>query len=347
MSKPKKDMNQILIEAAIHGSMRDLSRAPERTIRNLVDLALNFSNGRFQRNFLANAQTMLKNKKSAYYDLLRNAIADVDHDTLATFGLNVGYNGCTKGGKKIRAIKEEEHFAVPWLMSFMITKDSWEKHKERYFSAVTEGQRLGTCVYLLYVREELTGLSALLKKHPDCAFVLILNPELVTPPWMDEFETLHNFMVAVNTVGSYPTACELLGNRGFLYALYRHYSIADSHEILNGEWAKAVLPAKASFLFFQPQDEVPLKLRKKVYDYITETRKRQSYPAFLMDLFRDNMLIDEIISGNTRNVTFGEDGLLWVPDVDVRTSENPASETRLCLFEKPIEEILRSALALS
>ena len=79
MPRIKKDTNQILIETMVQRSLRDIACSPERTIRNLVDLALNFSHGRFQRNFLETAQAMLKNKKSAYYDLLKDAIASIDH----------------------------------------------------------------------------------------------------------------------------------------------------------------------------------------------------------------------------------------------------------------------------
>ncbi len=43
MPRIKKDTNQILIETMVQRSLRDIACSPERTIRNLVDLALNFS----------------------------------------------------------------------------------------------------------------------------------------------------------------------------------------------------------------------------------------------------------------------------------------------------------------
>ncbi len=42
MPRIKKDTNQILIETMVQRSLRDIACSPERTIRNLVDLALNF-----------------------------------------------------------------------------------------------------------------------------------------------------------------------------------------------------------------------------------------------------------------------------------------------------------------
>lgn len=345
MARTKKDTNQILIEAAIHGSMRGIERAPERTIRNLVDLALNFSNGRFQRNFLTNAQTMLKNKKSAYYDLLRNAIADADHDTLATFGLNVGYIGCTKGGRQIRAIKEEQRYNVPWTMSLVISGASWAAHRERYFSAVDEARQIGTHVFLLHAADAFPGLEALVKEYEDCAFVLFVAPEQVTPPWLDAFEPLHNLMIAVNTAGNYPTACELLRNRRFLYALFHAYSPADAPRILDGSWTESMRPVRAYFLFFQPETDVPLETRVQVYQYITDVRKLQSYPAFLMDLTRDSVMIDRIISENSRTVTFLPDGSLRLADGNALSLEEERHPAELNLFSTSVSDILRTVLA--
>lgn len=44
---------------------RDGKRSPRRTVRNLVDLGLNVSKGRFQTRFLTYAQEMLQNQESA------------------------------------------------------------------------------------------------------------------------------------------------------------------------------------------------------------------------------------------------------------------------------------------
>ena len=98
----KKDMNRILVEGTIRRTLKSMKESPERTIRNLVDLGLNFSNGRFQTRFLKAAQEMLHNQKSAYYSLVKHVAASVDHDLLTTFGVNLGYNSCTLGAKRIR-----------------------------------------------------------------------------------------------------------------------------------------------------------------------------------------------------------------------------------------------------
>jgi len=91
----ENSMSRILIETVVRKTLKDMKEDPERGIRNLVDMALHFSNGRFQTNFFQVAQTMLKNENSPYYALLRNISSSVDAERLVTFGMNLGYNSCT------------------------------------------------------------------------------------------------------------------------------------------------------------------------------------------------------------------------------------------------------------
>lgn len=96
----ENNMSRILIETVVRRTLKDMKENPERSIRNLVDMALHFSEGRFQKNFFQAAQTMLKNENSPYYALLRNISSSVDTERLVTFGMNLGYNSCTLGAKK-------------------------------------------------------------------------------------------------------------------------------------------------------------------------------------------------------------------------------------------------------
>ena len=95
-------MSRILVTSVVRKALNDMKESPERSTRNLVDMALQFSEGRFQQRFFTSAQTMLKNKNSGYYGLIRNTLARVDTERLFTFGMNLGYNSCTVGARKIR-----------------------------------------------------------------------------------------------------------------------------------------------------------------------------------------------------------------------------------------------------
>lgn len=48
-----KDITRVIIETTVRRALKDLRRFPKRTMRNLVDLALNFAKGRFQQEFFS------------------------------------------------------------------------------------------------------------------------------------------------------------------------------------------------------------------------------------------------------------------------------------------------------
>ena len=114
---------------------------------------------------------MLKNKKSAYYDLLKDAIASIDHRTISTFGINMGYNSCTKGAKTIRATEATDSFSIPWSLTFSVNEASWKAHADRYASAIEEGKELGIFTYLFFLSGELPGFLDLAISNPDYALL--------------------------------------------------------------------------------------------------------------------------------------------------------------------------------
>ena len=95
---------QILIETIVRKAIRDIRDSPKRSTRNLIDMALNFSEGRFQSRFFETAQSMLRDENSAYYRLIPDMVVNVDTEKIIHFGINLGYNSCTAGAKKIGAL---------------------------------------------------------------------------------------------------------------------------------------------------------------------------------------------------------------------------------------------------
>lgn len=93
----ENSLSRILIETTVRQTLKGLQEDPKRSIRNLVDMALQFSEGRFQNRFFGTAQTMLKNEGSAYYALVQDAASHIETEHLVTFGMNLGYNSCTWG----------------------------------------------------------------------------------------------------------------------------------------------------------------------------------------------------------------------------------------------------------
>ena len=113
----KRDLTRLLIESAVDRALRDMERDSHRTIRNLLDLALTFSKGSFERHFFTLCQQMLEDESSPYYQLLDRALRTCDRQTLKTFGINVGYEGCSKGARRIREVEAAGGFKVPWALT--------------------------------------------------------------------------------------------------------------------------------------------------------------------------------------------------------------------------------------
>lgn len=131
-------------------NLQDSRSSPRRLARNLVDISLNFAKGRFQKRFLSDAQEMLKNPESAYYELVSDQIANVDRKHMVTFGMNLGYNGCTVGAKRIREIEAEQNLNIPWSLSLLLDRERLLINPDSYCRIIEQGRKIGIYVYLFF-----------------------------------------------------------------------------------------------------------------------------------------------------------------------------------------------------
>ena len=118
--------SRIIIKTFVKTALKDADEAPERCTRNLVDMALHFSKGRFQISFFEMA-------------LIEDALKHMDKDKLIEFGLNLGYNGCTMGAHIVRKIKRTENINVPWLL-FLNIDSAHENLTESYQPIFDQGK---------------------------------------------------------------------------------------------------------------------------------------------------------------------------------------------------------------
>ena len=116
----QKDMTRRLVEIGVRSALTQCGGSPGRAVRNLVDLGLTFSRGQLQRQLLTTIQTLLGNPDSAYYPLIRDVVANTDTDRLVRFGVNVGYESCSKGARRLRTVEEEQGFHMPWALGLTV-----------------------------------------------------------------------------------------------------------------------------------------------------------------------------------------------------------------------------------
>ena len=110
-------MSRVLIETMVRKGIREMQEDPERSTRNLVDMAIHFSpEGRFARELFGSAQRMLADEQSGYYALVSDVVNHMDPQRLLTFGMLVGYDGFTLGAREIRKTEAAEGFDIPWTL---------------------------------------------------------------------------------------------------------------------------------------------------------------------------------------------------------------------------------------
>ncbi|HIX15893.1 MAG TPA: hypothetical protein H9740_09275 [Candidatus Hungatella pullicola] len=97
-----------------------------------MDLGLEFSNGRFQKYFLEVARKIRKNQDSPYYEAIKDVVSNVGWNRLSEFGMNLGYNGCTKETKIIRRLEKERHYNIPWFLNLPVNNEVMAEKPEFY-----------------------------------------------------------------------------------------------------------------------------------------------------------------------------------------------------------------------
>ena len=71
----ENSMSRMMVEIVVRKALKSIKDDPERGIRNLVDMALQFSSEEISKRLFSAAQTMLQNENSPYYGLLRDLVA--------------------------------------------------------------------------------------------------------------------------------------------------------------------------------------------------------------------------------------------------------------------------------
>lgn len=331
-------MSRMLVELVIKNALKNIKDNPERGIRNLADMALQFSEGGFQKNFLTDIQTMLQNENSAYYELARRIISYTDTDRLYTFGMNAGYNGCNAGAQCIRENEMKLNCLIPWTVIFQIDSKHYDANRQRYQAILGEGEKLGIYVWMLFAMNQPQMLLSLARDYPDSAFCIFCSSDDLKDDFLNEAADLHNIMPVVRYDNNMADTCRVLQERGFLYSAWYLYGQTDTEQILNGNLFENMQQPDPAFAVLVPKPGCPEKVHELVYRTVKGIRSSQTYPAIPYELPGDNNLINSIISDISNapcSICFDANGNLWE---QCRKTE----DSRHNLFQDNLTEILRN-----
>lgn len=332
----ENSMSRILIETTVRQTLKGLQDDPKRSIRNVVDMALHFSDGRFQSRFFRTAQTMLEHEDSAYYALVEDAANHIDPEHLVTFGMNLGYNSCTWGAQRIRTNEAKLGFNIPWTVLFLMEEPHCSRHLPQYDRAVSEGEELGIYSWILLSHGNFLELLPLIERHPDSAFFLFCRPEDISPAVLDEITPLRHLMLVVRWGDQADEACAMLRNARLPYSVYYPYSPDDLPFIRSGDLFCDTQQLHPLFTALAAKPDCPAEIQRQAHQAAEELRNGQNYKTVPWELCYDTRSLDEIISDDACYVLFDGQGQLIALD-------NPGCAPFGCLFEEGLTSLIRRA----
>lgn len=332
----ENSMSKVLVSAVVKRALRDIKADPERGIRNLVDMALQFSEGRFQKSFFTVAQKMLQDESSAYYALISNVVSDVDTDRIYTFGMNLGYNGCTVGAQRIRDHEKKLGCKIPWTVIMQIDPQKFDENRECYHTVIQDGEKLGIYVWMLLAETQPQKALPLVEQHPDSAFCLFCEQKDLTPDFLEQAVECKNLMLVIRYDETAAEVCAGLRSMGLLYSVWYPYKATDAEAITSGDLFYAAQQLSPMFTALLPEPECPDGVRRLVHQAVQRARNEQRYRTFPWELQGDNLIVDAIISDDTCTVCFDRDGALCTWNQQVSCEHNN-------LFQSSLVDILMSA----
>lgn len=328
--------SKILIQTTVRKAIRDIRETPQRSTRNLVDMALNFASGRFQQEFFQMAQKMLSDERSAYYTLLQDIATHVDEEKLLTFGMNVGYNSATFGAKRIRHLEETVGYNIPWTLFLEMDRTSVIQHGERYHALIEAGEEMGIFTWMVFSHSCAADCIELAARHPNSAFVLFCDHAEINWSLIDCASDLNNLMLAVPVDENAELTCDLLREAGLMYSVYTAYAEEDLSRIQSGDLFCDMEQLHPVFSAFIPKPGCPQSAQTLAYEAIHTARMAQTHATMLWELRRDCMVVDRIISGDGCWAGFSADGVFHGID------ENGKEQT-FAVTDSSLEELFKQA----
>lgn len=310
----ENSISRILIETTVRQTLKGLKEDPKRSIRNLVDMALHFSEGRFQSRFFQTARTMLEHEESAYYALIEDAVNHIETEHLVKFGMNLGYNSCTWGAQHIRTNENRLGFHIPWTVLFQIDDPQYSTYLPQYDLAIREGEQLGIYSWILLAHWDPLELFPLIERHPDSAFFLFCRPEDLTAAIVDEIASLKHLMPVVRWDDGADEACIMLRNAQLPYSVYYPYSQKDLPFILDGDLFCETQQLHPLFTVLAAKPDCPADIQHRVHRAAIQVRTGQSYQTVPWELSCDTQNLNEIISDDACCVFFDGRGQLFALD---------------------------------
>ncbi len=293
----KKNFSRVLIETVVDRGIRDVTDDPKRSLRRLADMGKQFSEGRFQKASFGHITNLLKNDDSPYYEMLEDFLAAVDHKSIKTFGLNMGYDSWTYGARLIRRESEKRGYMLPWVVQIHYDKDPICRLKAKDIDGIINRlSPLGVNTYVIIKEHGMPDDSELVRifsDHPECAFFLFINDAQISKEHAEKIKETGNAVISINIEAeNAESVCFMLRKMKALYVIHYRYGADEVERFSDDEYINSWLSYGSAFIFLIQKDSDKGLAGK----FAKNSRMQQEYPILVWDVYSDIRLVNEMIS---------------------------------------------------
>lgn len=293
------------IDIAVRKAMVDIQKDAKRSIRNLVDLGLFFSRSENQKWFFSTAKKIVSNPCNPYNRLISRLLAEVEHETVKTVGINLGYSSLTYGSGKLKKMHMETGVPLPWIILF----DALEACGDflRFMEAfIGQGSEMGIYCYILrsFGKEDITALCNIAKHFGECTFILDTEPEEITEQNAGAINAVHNMLVYVRSQRGEleeercVNAFEILRKSRCFYGFLTGCNDGNISRVTAPEYIQSAILHGNRFGVYVADEDASEACKEELYSFVCSERSEEGQPLVTFDWFSDiRHISSRILSG--------------------------------------------------
>lgn len=213
-------LQRAAIEVALDKTLKYIYKDPYPNLQKMAASVGKIFGGLFPAENFKKFQAAAADPENVWTQYALNILRDTDPRVVKQMLMSLGVDAGLYGTKTVRALREELHCNVPFIILFDPTsacnlkcKGCWAAEyghrqslsNEEMDSIVTQGKEMGTHFYMLTGGEPLIrkeDIITLAHKHQDCAFVIYTNATLVDQKFCDDMNAVGNISLALSLEGT-------------------------------------------------------------------------------------------------------------------------------------------------
>lgn len=340
----KRKIVYALIGTAVDKGIRDIKENSWRGTRNLVDLGMHFSRGRFQKDFFRLAQVMLSNEECPYYNIVNYIANNTNPRIIKRFGINLCYNCWCYGAAKIKDYEKKNGYNIPWNIVFDINREERSSLSNEEISEILySGESLGIFCGMFFIncnKEQLKSFIAMLKRHKYSSFFLFIQPNIIDGETSALLASAENIAVLIyldlKNIDFCKKTCEILTKNKCLYGLYSYYN-DDNLDYIMQNYISNVKDLHCTFNFFIREKAIKTHNMDEFLKFIHESKYTCKNGVLLFDFYEDLENVNRIMCIKNCFIKIKWDGAIAISTMNEIV---PGLNIRRCSLNAVLEKTM-------